>query len=158
MPVSHIWPRELERLFLTGHQRIRRLVFQILHDREEAEDVAIEAFHRAAEKWSLLGKRDVEAWVVCIAQNLAKSRLRSKKRRPADALLEDVPAPSFVEGLLNRLEAGRLVRQLPDHYRAVAMVADRPEAEGAAALGMKLGSFKTRRFRMRQAARRLAAE
>jgi RNA polymerase sigma-70 factor, ECF subfamily len=61
---------------------VRRLVL-VLHDRDDAEDVAQEAYLRAFRSWDRFDGRDVRAWLYTIGLRLAFNQLRRQRRRLA---------------------------------------------------------------------------
>lgn len=61
---------------------VARSAYLVLGDREEASDVAQEAFARALQRWSEIQDLDrPEAWIHKVAVNLAVSRRRTLLRR-----------------------------------------------------------------------------
>jgi RNA polymerase sigma-70 factor (ECF subfamily) len=66
-------------------QRMLDLGFSMLLDRGDAEDVVQEAFTRLANA-DIAGIDDPEAWLVVVTSRLCVDRLRSRRRRPTDAL------------------------------------------------------------------------
>src|SRR5438552_6937806 len=77
------------------HASVVRMVFLITGDRQEAEDLAQEAFARAFERWkSVSALERPEAWVQRVAANLAVSWWRrALVRRRTPPLREGVEAP-----------------------------------------------------------------
>ena len=151
--------------------RIMNFVFQIVHDREAAEDLAQETFVRVylnAHRY-----RDVarfSTWIFTIAANLAKNEVRNRSRRPTLPLAEEVGLSSD-EGLVSvvledgglqpdeETEAGELRRDvaraidvLPPKYREVFVLR---EVEGfsyheiADMAGLPKGTVKSRINRAR---------
>jgi RNA polymerase sigma-70 factor (ECF subfamily) len=160
--------------------RIMNFVFQIVHDREAAEDLAQETFVRVylnAHRY-----RDVarfSTWIFTIAANLAKNEVRNRSRRPTLPLAEEVGLSD--EGLVSvvledgglqpdeEAEAGELRRDvakaidvLPPKYREVFVLR---EVEGfsyheiADMAGLPKGTVKSRinraRLRFREEIERL---
>ncbi|MCC7073655.1 MAG: RNA polymerase sigma factor [Deltaproteobacteria bacterium] len=69
---------------LCAHMRPRlyRTAWAVLHDADEADDVAQDSLVRAlTRRFLFLGKGTVAGWMTRIALNLAKNRLRDAKRR-----------------------------------------------------------------------------
>lgn len=128
--------------------RITNFVFQIVHDRDTAEDLAQETFVRVFLHCHRY--RDVarfSTWIFTIASNLAKNELRNRNRRPtlplADeagisnedgtvgVVLEDarpLPDEQAAVGEL-RGDVARAIEQLPPKYREVFVLR---EVEGFA--------------------------
>jgi RNA polymerase sigma factor (sigma-70 family) len=62
--------------------RLYRAAYAILRDGDEADDIAQEALVRAVtRKFLFLGRGSVGGWMTRIAINLAKNKLRDKRRR-----------------------------------------------------------------------------
>ncbi len=148
--------------------RYQRLVFRILWSRgtaaDDIEELAQDTFVRA---WVRLSTYDPQqpfkAWLTRVAANLAVDHYRARTRRPVSVELSDDlaggvtgprgdPAAVAVEHERQRRLYAEL-RGLPDHYREVLVlrfVEDLSYNEIAAALGIPLGSVKTRIFRGRE--------
>jgi len=120
-------------------QRVWRLAYQILRDREEAWDVAQEAFVRAYQ--SLPGFRGQSAfytWMFRIVVNLATDRQRQRGARARALGGEPVPEEEWERsvadptadpaGLAARAEQREKIRQaldsLPLNYRTIIMLSD----------------------------------
>ncbi|MCK5802674.1 MAG: sigma-70 family RNA polymerase sigma factor [Lentisphaeria bacterium] len=112
-------------------RRFARLVFAqsftILHDREEAEDVVQDCFVKAYRfRVSLADPQRFPQWLLSIARNLARDRLRRRKPDWHDdggtpELADDrQAAPGTALDLATDLTQLRsAVAQLPEHYREV---------------------------------------
>jgi RNA polymerase sigma factor (sigma-70 family) len=121
-----------------------RVGFRILGDRHDAQDLTQEALARAYARWSRIGPYD-EAWITRVATNLAlgviRAQQRAARRRPD-------PAPPAAEPgavVAQRRELVALLQELPRRQRevvALRYLADLPEAEVAAALGLSVGTVK----------------
>jgi RNA polymerase sigma-70 factor (ECF subfamily) len=72
-----LWPKH--------RRRMLDLAFRMLLDFRDAEDVVQEAFARLA-RADLPSLDDPEAWLVVVTSRLCLDRLRTRQRRPADAL------------------------------------------------------------------------
>jgi RNA polymerase sigma-70 factor (ECF subfamily) len=66
-------------------RRMLDLAFRMLLDLRDAEDVVQEAFSRLA-RTDITAIDDPEAWLVVVTSRLCLDRLRSRQRRPTDAL------------------------------------------------------------------------
>jgi RNA polymerase sigma-70 factor, ECF subfamily len=78
-------------LWETHRRRMLDLAFRILLDFPDAEDVVQEAFTRLA-RTNIAGIDDPEGWLVVVTSRLCLDRLRTRRRRPTDALdLADDP-------------------------------------------------------------------
>jgi RNA polymerase sigma factor (sigma-70 family) len=160
-----------ERLFRDHHVRVYNLVYHVLRDRAEAEDVTQRAFVRAWEELPRL--RDAGAfpsWLNRIAVNLARDAARSPAARTAsgedpEPVLERAAdgsaAPS--DDLLAQerdAEVHRAIGSLPDHQREVVVMhhlQGTPVQEVAQQLGLALGTVLSRLARGREALRRKLA-
>jgi RNA polymerase sigma-70 factor, ECF subfamily len=69
----------IERLFETWYAQLVRSVRRRLGDRDEAEDVAQEAFVRLLD--NAAPPRDAPAWLFGVTRNIAADRIRSAARR-----------------------------------------------------------------------------
>ncbi len=153
---------------------VTRLAFRILRVRADAEDVAQEAFLYAfLELVELRSPARFAAWLLGIAVNLAKSRLRARREEPIDdwaggratatyVWIDPEPSP----------EARQEARELHDRvWRALGeLPAQQREAvqlhyveglrvwEIAALVGLPTGTIKARLHRARERLRRALAE
>ena len=145
-----------------------RVALGVLRNREDAEEVAQEAFVRAYRNFHQLRDRErFRGWLARIAWRLALDRVRSTKRRVLreQVALEAPPAPS-VEDLAvsnqfqQRLE--RAIDELPEKLRMVILLAaiqGHDMHEVATLLGVPEGTVKSRLHLARKAlAKRLAGE
>lgn len=101
-------PEGFDALFATHYAIVYRLAYRIAGTREEAEDLAQEAFlrlHRSPRVWEGKGSADlgVRAWLCRVVTNLAYNTLRAQGRRqrrearvaqPETDSLEDQPMPA----------------------------------------------------------------
>jgi RNA polymerase sigma-70 factor (ECF subfamily) len=120
-------------------ERVWRLAYHYLRDREEAWDVAQEAFVRA---WQALpsfrGQSAFYTWLFRIAVNVATDRARQRAAQGRALGTERVPAEDWErlmvaqeggpEDTAARAEQRRRIRQalaaLPDHHRTIIMLSD----------------------------------
>ena len=72
-------------LWTAHRRRMLDLAFRILLDLRDAEDVVQEAFSRLA-RTDIAGLDDPEGWLVVVTSRLCLDRLRTRRRRPTDAL------------------------------------------------------------------------
>jgi len=158
------------------HQLIRpyeRLVyvtiFAILRNQTEAEDAAQESMINAFRNLkSFRGDAKFSTWLVTIAMNEARKRLRKSKSAAEDSLDDsEDPAGDLTPAVLTdwrevplqaleRKELGEKLRQavaaLPEKYREVFVLRDIEELnqeETAAALGLNVPVVKVRLHRAR---------
>ena len=138
-----------------------RVALSVLRHREDAEDVAQEAFLRAHRSFGSLRDRDrFRGWLVRTAFRLALDRRRGEKRR---ALREDAAAgPAFsapsAEDELARREVrervGEAVDALPEKLRLVTVLAaiqGHDVASVARLLDLPEGTVKSRLHLARKA-------
>ena len=127
-----------------------QVAFRILGDREDARDLTQEALARAFARWSRVGPYD-EAWITRVTTNLALDLARSRaraRRRGGSRLASASPASSSLDPaavVAQRRELVAVLSRLPRRQRqvvALRFLADRPEAEVAAALGCSVGTVK----------------
>jgi RNA polymerase sigma-70 factor (ECF subfamily) len=120
-------------------QRVWQLAYHLLRDREEARDVAQEAFVRA---WQSLptfrGQSAFYTWVFRIAVNLATDRQRQRGARarafggepvPEEEWTRTAPDPAAgPEAVAARAEERERLRRaldsLPAHHRTIIMLSD----------------------------------
>lgn len=142
---------EFEDFYQASYGRVVAMVAAITGSRQEAEDVAQEAYARALSRWSRLRGYDLpEAWVRTVAlriaidsgrrlrRNLAVAVRLAAQRRPAD------PGP---DDDLRYTPLGAALASLPMHERQVVVlhyVADLPVDAIAAECGLPVGTVKTR--------------
>lgn len=132
-----------EQLCRREYPAVVRTAYLITGDREEALDVAQEAFARAYERWRGVSRMDRPgAWVMRVAANLALSwrrRQRVRNRRPAP-VVGTTPPPELPDPDL----AAALLALTPAQRTAVVLryYADLPVADVARALGKRPGTVR----------------
>ena len=147
------WEREFEARLADSSGLAFRVALGVLHNREDAEDVAQEAFVRAYRSFHRLRDRDrFRGWLARIAWRLALDRRRGTERREQRELAASDPAPSLtVEDLAasrqfqERLE--RAMDQLPEKLRMVLVLAGvqgYDTREVASLLALPEGTVKSR--------------
>lgn len=136
-----------------------RVALGVLHNREDAEDVAQEAILRAYRSFHRLRDRErFRGWLVRIAWRLAVDRLRAAVRRERRELVWADPAPEpTVEDLAAsgefRKHLERAMDELPEKLRLVLILAaieGHELREVAALLGLPEGTVKSRLFLARK--------
>src|SRR5215470_14003206 len=120
-------------------QRVWRLAFQVLRDREEAWDCAQDAFVRAFQSLgSFRGQSAFYTWLFRIAMNVATDRLRSRGARarafgtqpiPAEEWEHTAPDPAAQpdQAALSAERRDRIseaLATLPPNARAIIMLSD----------------------------------
>ncbi len=155
-------------------------VSRMLHDPEEAEDVAQEVFIRAYQ--NLAGFREAasfQTWLYRIATNLTIDAARARKRHWADTFSLDEPMetdegemrrqlPADRRGTVSQAESSQLQRivgetiaQLSSKLRTVITLYDiegLSYKEIAEVLGCPVGTIKSRLFNARNQLRDMLAE
>jgi RNA polymerase sigma-70 factor (ECF subfamily) len=145
------------------------MALSLLHNEADAEDAAQETFLKAFRNLARFrGDAKFSTWLISIALNEARSRLRSKKNVKMESLDEapdglDHVSPALLRDwreipseALERKEVRQLlqhaVTDLPPIYREVFMLRDVEELsvnESAEALGITVASVKVRLHRAR---------
>lgn len=150
-----------EALVSTYQEPVFRLAYLLVGDPDEAQDVAQETFIRA---WNALPHFDdalpLRPWLLRIASNLAKNRLRSLGRFIA-ALTRFgrqpvIPVPDPDDSAL----LWQAIRRLDGQHQQVLYLRyflDMPEAEMALMLNIAPGTVKSRLHRAIKALREMIA-
>ncbi|MFI5402207.1 MAG: RNA polymerase sigma factor [Planctomycetota bacterium] len=152
---------EALRLLVERYQeRVFALIFGIVRDAHEVEDVAQEVFLKVYTRIAAFdGRSQFYTWLYRVAVNAAKDHVKKRVRRPAQPLDEADALPGAAEGPdagATRSETVRLVREaigaLPLRYREVLALR---EIEGlsydeiAAVLKISIGTVESRLHRAR---------
>jgi len=154
--------REFEERVADSSTLAFRVALGVLRHREDAEDVAQDAFLRAHRAFGSLRDRDrFRAWLVRTAFRLALDRLRGEKRRvrreDAAAIETPLPAESAEEAAAReelRARVGEAVDALPEKLRIVTVLAaiqERDLASVARLLDLPEGTVKSRLHLARKA-------
>ncbi|WP_432353369.1 RNA polymerase sigma factor SigW [Sporosarcina sp. A2] len=162
-----------EEIVLLFQHRLYHVCYRMLNSREEAQDIAQEAFLRAYSNLHTFDqKRKFSTWIFRIATNLCIDRIRKKK--PDYSLDAQVPgtegldmysqiaaAEDLPEEVVERMETQERVQyeigRLPEKYRSVITLRymeELPLQEIADILELPLGTVKTRVHRGRDALRK----
>lgn len=158
-----------EALFRQFEREVYRWILRIVREPAAAEDALVETFWRACRGHARFDpSRSFGAWIRQIATNTAIDELNAARRRnwiPLDALpagrvpqgpdaLRRGPVDSATRGGPGDLELRDAIRRaflaLPPKLRVVATLAlieELPHAEIADALGVPIGTVKSRLFR-----------
>jgi RNA polymerase sigma-70 factor (ECF subfamily) len=153
--------REFEARVVDSSTLAFRVALGVLRHREEAEDVAQEAFLRAHRAFGSLRDRErFRAWMVKVAFRLALDRRRGARRRTRHeeaAGMEVATAGGSVEDEVARAEirerVGEAVDALPEKLRVVTVLAAIEQhdlAEVSRLLGLPEGTVKSRLHRARR--------
>jgi RNA polymerase sigma-70 factor (ECF subfamily) len=145
------------------------MALSLLHNEADAEDVAQEAFLKAFRNLaSFRGEAKFGTWLISIALNEARSRLRRNKTVRVDSLDQEPDEPGHISPallrdwreipsqVLERAEMRLILRKavdaLPDNYREVLLLRDVEELstlEAATVLQISTASIKVRLHRAR---------
>ena len=151
--------REFEARLVESSTLAFRVAYSVLRQREDAEDVAQEAFAKAYRNFRQLRDRTrFRAWLARMTWRLAIDRYRATNRRKALELNAESSeaGPSRAEAIAVRERAERLwqaIDMLPEKFRMVIVLASiegHEVAEVASLLGIPKGTVKSRLFAARQ--------
>jgi RNA polymerase sigma-70 factor, ECF subfamily len=146
-------PRDL---YAACYDRLVRVLTLVAGDRAEAEDVVQEAFVRLVPRWSKISTYDdPEAWVRAVAFRILSNRFRRARNavvaaRRSDDLQRDQGSELSTDGV----DIARALAVLPVGQRQVVVLhhlLDLPVDEIAQALGVPVGTVKSRLSRARVA-------
>ena len=160
--------------FLRATMGAMDLVFnlsrRLTNNRQDAEDLVQETYLRAFRSWTDRRRPTrVEPWLATICLNLARSRYRTRARRPSEVPLEEWmvepqpvadPESRAVEGV-ERDELYRAIRELPEEQRVAIALVDLSgfsTYEAAEAMGTPRGTVLSRLHRGRRALARLLGD
>jgi RNA polymerase sigma-70 factor, ECF subfamily len=145
---------------MEAHQeRVFSVCLRVLSDREMALDATQDTFLTAFRKaHQFKGNSAVGTWLYRIAVNTCYDMLRRAKRRATDPLPEhlefvDRGAENEVTSAAHRNEILQALAKLPPEFRAAVVLSDiegLPLSEVALALGVPVGTVKSRVFRGRR--------
>jgi RNA polymerase sigma-70 factor (ECF subfamily) len=166
LTVDSLLAREFEERLLESSALAVRVAYSVLRNREDAEDVAQEAFAKAYRSFKQLRERDrFRAWLVRMTWRMALDRQRSNRRRStreerADAWLPISArhhAEADLEGDLEARERAehlwRAIDNLSEKLRIVIVLAGirgHDVKEVSALLELPEGTVKSRLFAARQ--------
>ena len=147
--------REFEVRLVESSTLAFRVAYSVVRQRQDAEDIAQEAFARAHRSFRQLRDRErFRAWLVRMTWRLAINRRRADLRRLSreSTLLQPNPSQSIDDELAARERAQRLWRAidaLPDKLRLVIVLAGiegHDVQEVARLLRLPPGTVKSRMF------------
>lgn len=135
-----------------------RVAYGVLRHREDAEDVAQEAFVRAHRSITRLRDRDsFKAWLVRMTWRLALDRLRTDKRRAIREMAVEPEPGMTAEQLASAEERARrlwaAIDELPEKLRmaiVLASIEGHDVADVARLLDVPEGTVKSRLFLARK--------
>src|SRR5262249_46318508 len=139
---------------------LRAFAMRRLRSRALAEDIVQETLLRA---WRSADRFDptrgtMRAWLYSILRNLLVDLARAQAVRPqTQPIVSEVTAPDEVEALVGSLTLAAALRKLSVEHRQViyyCLVRQRPHAEVAQLLGVRVGTVRSRLFYARESLRR----
>ena len=150
--------REFEARLVESSTLAFRVAYGVLRHRQDAEDVAQEAFVKAYRSFSELRDRErFRAWLVRMTWRLAIDRQRGDRRRLArETVTLDVASADTSDELIARERAAHLwtaIDSLPEKLRIVIVLAGiegHDTTEVARLLDVPQGTVKSRLFLARQ--------
>jgi RNA polymerase sigma factor (sigma-70 family) len=149
--------RDLERLYARHKWDVYRFVLRDVRDPDEAEDITQAAFldaFRALRRGD--DPRQPQAWLLTIAQNVARRRFRTRAARPSEVQLdaELLAAPDREGPSAGEIRVA-LERLRPAQREALVLreIGGRSYVEIAAAMDMSVPAVETLLFRARRALR-----
>ena len=152
--------RAFERLYRTHVQDVYRYALMVLRNRADAEDVAQTTFlkaYRAIEKGDR--PRHPRKWLITIAHNTCRTRMRDAKRRPQEVSFETQIADTAAIQTHEDVDVGELVHALGSlsfNQRSALVMRElegRSYAEIAEVLDLSSSAVETLLFRARRAIR-----
>jgi RNA polymerase sigma-70 factor (ECF subfamily) len=149
---AHGDPQAFEDLFRQYQGAVYAWTVRIVRDRGVAEDLTVETFwriYKSRERFNAEG--NFGAWAYRIATNLALSHVR--RARVEEELPEDIVQAGSRDSAVESETVGevrRAFQRLPAKLRVtvtMALVEEQPYPEIADALGVPVGTVKSRVFR-----------
>ena len=150
--------REFESRLAESSTLAFRVAFSVVRHRQDAEDIAQEAFMRAHRRFAQLRDRDsFRAWLVRVTWHLALDHLRSAKRRATREHTHVTTVATSTEDIAATAERSAqlwtAIDTLPEKLRIVLVLAAM-EGHGirevAQLLALPEGTVKSRLFAARQ--------
>jgi RNA polymerase sigma-70 factor (ECF subfamily) len=156
--VDHDMDHEFEARLVECSTLAFRVAFSVLRHREDAEDVAQEAFVRAYQRFRQLRDRErFRAWLVRMTWRMALDRQRADRRRASRELRADasaLPTALDTDAPDDRMaQLWQAIDGLPEKLRVVLVLASiegHGVREVASLLGLPEGTVKSRLFLARQ--------
>lgn len=155
--------RSFEDFYVAEYHLVLGVLLMVTADRQDAEDIAQDAFGRAFERWSSVAHHaNPEAWVRRVALNRAVSAWRrSRTARRAGERLGTTSQVVAGDPVLSDEGVWHQVARLPRRQAqtiALRYVEDRSDAQIANILGISMGSVKTHLHRAHRALGQLLGE
>src|SRR5579864_1566454 len=150
-----------ERLYERNEREVYRYVLGVVRNPAEAEDVTQTTFLNAYRAMQAGAEpQKPQNWLIAIAHNACRSRVRLLMRRPREVPLDEVSELELPEGEpLNVRELGRAIRRLPDNQRAALTLREfegRSYPEIAETLGVTVPAVEALLSRARKTLKRQA--
>lgn len=127
-------------------------VLRLVGDYQRAEDIVQETMTRAWQRTQPLTPRDAGPWLFTVAHNLVVSGFRRRDARPPEVPLGERDFASTTDDLDRALQSWQIataLRELSDDHRRVLVelfYRRRTVSEAATALGVPVGTVKSRSF------------
>jgi len=149
-------------LFELYVDRVFGYALHILDQREDAEDVASDAFIRAFRRASdFRGDCPFSGWLFTITRNLCRDRLRQPRLLTLPRWEDEAVDAGEAERAQVRLDVRRALAALPEDYRDTLVLCDVEEwdiREAAEVIGRSPAAAKSLLYRARRALRDQLAE
>lgn len=132
---------DLDAELVAAYPLLARRLTLVLHDPDQAQDIAQAAFARALERRHRFGGGDVRAWLYTIGLRLAYNELRRRRRLVA---LGDEPEPSWA--MTSEPDLWLALAQLDPQQRAALVLSTLDgytHAEIATMLGVREGTVSS---------------
>jgi RNA polymerase sigma-70 factor, ECF subfamily len=153
--------REFETRLVESSRLVFRVAFSVLRHRQDAEDVAQDAFARAYSRFNQLRDRArFRAWIVRLTWRLALNRQRANRRRGSREVAIETPLEAWAQGRPGPDGRGEdaaalwaAIDALPEKLRVtlvLATIEGHKVEEVAALLKVPAGTVKSRLFLARQ--------
>jgi RNA polymerase sigma-70 factor (ECF subfamily) len=147
--------REFEERLVECSTLAFRVAYSVLRHREDAEDVAQEAFAKAHRSFRQLRDRErFKAWLVRMTWRMALDRQRSERRRTKrEQVVAPEPVTSPAAGDERATALWQAIDALPEKLRLVVVLAGiegHDMREVSARLDVPQGTVKSRLFLARQ--------
>jgi len=146
--------REFERLLIESSTLAFRVAYGVLRQRQDAEDVAQEAFIKAHEHFRRLRQRDsFRSWLVRTTWRLALDRQRADRRRLRRESEHALDAERIVRDPFDKKDVWRIIDALPQKLRltmTLAAIEGHDVHTVATLLGIPEGTVKSRLFKARE--------
>lgn len=146
----------LNELLDTHRERILNLAFQILRDRDAAEDAAQEAFVRAFSKLGdFRGESRFATWIYRVALNVC---LEKKRQIKVEVSFEETFSPSFDSDIDSKMALDFALQKLPEPFRIALVLREWHQMsyeEMSLVLGVPVGTVRSRLHNARAEFRRI---